>query len=476
MRNSSDENVQLVTPAKPIETAPKKKKVRGPKPKNWQPKQQKSKGGPAVKAERVPQLCYQQVLQTKVQHARAGLPQHTPAVAAARLCVPRESEPAARRVPKTTFLARLGKVPSRRSSYVFNLRDDGVAGVLESLMARYGRGTNSSFLDATYNVYIREDKEAAVCFKVSNGVAIMYGDPLCAADQLGCVFEAFRQFCKEHGWRMAVVGCGLPLATHARARRWKSMEVATEQVLNPQTNPILEETGGKTICRVNRKLHKEGVRLHVYDPAAGGIDAELQAQLLALYDDWRAGHAQRNRPASYSAVIDPFALPGVSRYLYTVDGAGQPNSFAGLIRLGARNGALLEPCIAAPAAPRNTTDFLATMALGLLRDEGGGYMTFGVEALPQLGAVAGLPFPGVARRLYRAAFDALALDGRRAFHEKFRPDESQRGALFMLFPPGRPRVGVARAVLDVSHVSAREVWRRARAMKKGDDAAGAAAT
>jgi hypothetical protein len=346
---------------------------------------------------------------------------------------------------------------------VFNLNDDGIAGILEILMDKFGRGTNSSFLDDSYSIYLLEGEQAAVCFKVSKNVAVMYGDALCAADQMGHTFETFHKFCRQQRWHVAVVGAGPMMAAYVKEQSWRSMEFAVEQVLNPVTNGILDETSGKTINRVNRRLVSSGIKLSIYEPSKG-IRPRLQQDLTEVYNAWREDRRQRNAPQAYSAVINPFALPGVSRYMYTTGSCGRPNSLAGLIRLGSNNGYLLEPCIASPGAPKGVTDFLVTHAMGLLRDENVTYLTFGLEALPELGEITRMPslITVNSRQIYRITFDALGLGGRKIFHEKFHPDEEQRVPLYLLFPPGFRHLNVIKAVLNVTNISAHEVWSRSQ--------------
>ena len=349
---------------------------------------------------------------------------------------------------------------------IFNLKDDGVARALETLMAEFGRGTHSSFLDETYSIYLQEDERAAICFKVITKVAVMYGDPLCAGNQVEHVVQAFCSFCHQQNRHVAVVGAGPTLAAYAQNQCWRTMEFAVEQILNPVTNTVLDETSGKTITRTNRKLSTNGIKLHLYEPRSG-IQDGLEQELMEVYNAWQEDRRKRNAPQAYSAVINPFAMRAITRYMYTSGDDGKPNSLAGLIRLGANGGYLLEPCIQLPDAPKGVTGFLVTNAMGLLRDEGVTNMTFGLEALPELGEITLMPslIEDTSRHLYRTTFDALGLLGRKKFHESFHPESDRQVPLYLLFPPGLPRVRVYQAVLAATHISPHEVWRRSHAAR-----------
>jgi lysylphosphatidylglycerol synthetase-like protein (DUF2156 family) len=186
-----------------------------------------------------------------------------------------------------------------------------------------------------------------------------------------------------------------------------------------------------------------------------------------VYKTWKEEKGKRHTAQAYSAVIDPFGMPAVSRYLYTCGEDGRPNSLAGIIKLGANKGYLLEPCVQLPDAPKGITGFLVTHALGLMRNEGVTYATFGFEALPEIGEVSRMPsvMEDTSRHFYRSTFETLGLLGRKEFHDSFHPDDSQRVPLYILFPPGLPRISVYQGVLNTTNISPYEVWRRSRAAK-----------
>ncbi len=416
-------------------------------------KQKQSKPKPTATQNELP---YQQVLRT-MERPGMGCPCAT--AAAQELQVP----------------SNMAQLARKTSAMVHHLYDGDVAPVIEHLMLQYGQCTHSAFLDASFSIFLSNDHQAAICFKLSMGVAVVYGDPLCSPNDRPQVFDSFRKFCRRQRWQVAVVGASQALADHVAQHSWKQLEFGAERVLNPLTSPILDGKAGRSIARSNRKLVESGLALGLYDPAVAPC-ALLEQQLLDIYAAWRSDRRRRNVPEAYTLVFDPFALPRVSRYLYAIDPqTGHPVAFAGLQRLGAATGgssscsAVVEPLVAAPAAPRGATDFLVTHALGLLRDEGVAGLTFGLEALPDLGRMTGLPdfSAGTLRRVYRKIYDVLGLSGRRAFHEKFRPEDEARppAPLYLLFPPGLlapNRLRVVAAVLDVAHISLYDVWRRAR--------------
>lgn len=430
-------------------------------------RRQKPKNNPANPPKRQLELEYQKVLRSLITEFKEVIAQTN----ATTVPIPKTTKPDA--LNATSWKRVLFSVGMKKFAHqndaalpIFNIKDDRIAKVLENLIAEFGRGTHSSFLDDTYSIYLRDDDRAAVCFKVIKKIAVMYGDPLCAAIEVQHVFEQFRSFCKRQHCHLVVVGAGQALGTYAKTQRWRTVEFAVEQVLNPVTNSVLDETSGKTIRRTNRKLVAGGVKLHLYEPRRG-IQPQLEQELMEVYHAWREDRRRRNAPQAYSATINPFVMPNITRYLYTKGTDGKPNSLAGLIQMGAKTGCLLEPCIQMPDAPKGITGFLVTHAMGLLREQGVTCMTFGLEALPEIGEITLMPslIEDISRRIYRATFDALGLRGIKEFHATFHPEKGQEVPLYILFPPGVPRVSMYQAVLGATHISPQEVWNRSQAAR-----------
>lgn len=360
---------------------------------------------------------------------------------------------------RKSWATSLGFAPQTPMNNVYNIECDGVPETLERLLALHGRPTHAAMLDKSYSLYIPPDHASVICFKVAQKVAVVYGDPLCAAEHMPGVFQNFRKHCRAQGWKTAIVGAGPEMADHGREAKWGLMEFGVEHVINPQTNPGF----GRTINRWNRNLQKEGVSLKVYSPK-DGLDPQLERDLMQVYADWRQSRVDRHLPQAYSTVLNPFALR-TSRHLYTLGPDGKPNSWACLMQVGGHKGYLIEPCIAREDAGQGTTEFLTTNATRILKEEGLEYLTFGLAPREEMGELSGMNkiIQESTRSLYKTTCKALALNGKQAFHEKFKPDDNLRGPLYLLYPSGCHHLGGVRAVLEVTHISISEVWTRSRA-------------
>ena len=239
------------------------------------------------------------------------------------------------------------------------------------------------------------------------------------------------------------------------------MHFGTERVLNPLTNPVLHGTAAKSVTVRNKHLlnpGKEGITIEVYTPRLGK-NAQLQQQLVNVYDAWREHRNGLNVPQAYITVYDPFALPELMTYIYSKDRSGTPNGFAALRMLGANNGYHLDPCVASPGAPKGITDLLLYGAMALLNKANISYLSLGYEPLDDLGEITGMPrsMAKISRRVHRGVFQGVHVAGKKDYHDKFRPDKEQESNLYLVFPPGVPSLRQMMAIVHVANIGIRKV-------------------
>lgn len=344
---------------------------------------------------------------------------------------------------------------------VFSLNDIANRDAVERLAAEYGRVSHMGILDPSYTFFVNKARTAALSFKVRNKVAIVGGDPLCDPSLFPSVLAEFEEYRKRFHWGIVFMGASSTLVNYARERKWMTMQFGTERVLNSLTNEVLLEKCGKRIIVQNRQLlnpSKGAITLGLYVPSVEE-DLALQDQLFAIYDSWRL---ERNRTSSTQAFItvyDPFSLPGLMTYIYTRGPDGNPNGFAALRKIGANQGYHIDPCIAAPGAPKGISDLLVFAAMSLLNRAGVSYLSLGFEPLDELGEITGMPplLDKLTRAIYLHAYPRLPIGGKKAYHNKFRPDEQQESGLFLVFPSGvyNPREMVA--TIHMANISIRKL-------------------
>jgi len=349
---------------------------------------------------------------------------------------------------------------SRNTGAILSLDEMYTCNALEYLMERYGGVQHGGMLDKKYRFFVNRAQDAALSFIVKDKVAVLGGDPLCDPSQYASILGEFKQYRKQKGLGIAILGGGPELLEYAKKAGWVTMRFGTERVLNPMNNPVLQQKVQKQVIRQNKQLldpARGGLTLHVYS-SANGSNPELEAQLAGVYDAWRDARNTSGVPQAYTTIYDPFALPSLMIYLYTCDRDGKPNGFAALRRMGNRNGYYIDPCVAAPGAPRRITDLLYFSAMALLNSVGCSYLSIGMEPAADL-EIHGFPnmIEKMAVQLHGRLFKGLKLAGKQEYFNKFRPDEELSTGVHLMFPSGVPSIKHIASVLHATNISIRKL-------------------
>ncbi|KAJ5425355.1 hypothetical protein N7465_000425 [Penicillium sp. CMV-2018d] len=358
------------------------------------------------------------------------------------------------------------KTESRGQDAVFGLDDFKTITAIQQIAALHGRVAHMGILDHSYRFFVNKARTGALSFKPRNGVAVIGGDPLCDKEEIPELLSEFAAYRQRHNLSIAFMGASESfLNDHAKPNGWTTIRFATERVLNPQTNEVILENSGRRILTKSRQLtnqNKGGITMGVYAPAVHGINQELQTNLITIYDAWRAERNASASPQAFITVYDPFAVPSLMTFIYTRAPDGAINGFAGLRRLSS-GGYHVDPCIAAPGSVTGISDLLLIMAMALLRRAGVTYLGLGVEPLQSLTSedVSGMPRPckKVTRGLYGHAFHRLPIGGKKAYHDKFRPDPAQESHLYLVFPSGIPSPRHVLAMTHMANISLRKIFR-----------------
>ncbi|CAI7658088.1 unnamed protein product [Penicillium manginii] len=348
---------------------------------------------------------------------------------------------------------------------VFSLGDFSTITAIQRLTAQYGRVAHMGILDHSYRFFVNKERTAALSFKVQNKVAIVGGDPLCEPAMIPDLLAEFTAYRSKHHWGIAFMGASESFVREqAHPNSWTTIRFGTQRVLNPQSNEVLHEQSGKRIAVQNRQLlhpDKGGITLGVYAPAIHGTDADLETDLVAVYDSWRAERNDSTGPQAFITVYDPFALPSLMTFVYSRGPDYRINGFAALRRLGC-GGYHVDPCIATPGSAKGISDLLIVAAMALLQRANVSYLGLGFEPVHQLQSddISGMPvqlLTSLTRDLYGHTFQRLPIRGKKAYHDKFRPDPEQDSGLYLVFPKGVPSIRHLLAMLHMANISLRKV-------------------
>ncbi|OAA70435.1 hypothetical protein ISF_02409 [Cordyceps fumosorosea ARSEF 2679] len=332
---------------------------------------------------------------------------------------------------------------------------------------RFSRTAHMGILDPSYKRFVSQHGHGSLVYKARSGAAVVAGDPLCAPDQVESLLDEFRRFRGDRRLRVVYVGASAAFAERSQREGCVTMHFGRERVLNPLTNPLLKNKAGKrTIsqCRQLLDAARGGVSVGIYAPGVNGYDPELELELQAVYDGWRA-QRDSSRPTSAQAFItryDLFSRPDVTMFLYTCDRDGRANGIAGLRYLGANNGFQLDPCVASDDAPRGITDLLVVSAMQLLRNSGVSYLSLGFEPYGELKDVTGRDgwLAKLTRDGYRRVMGSIKASGKQTHNDKLRPDEDQESGLYIILPRGLLHLREISALIKVTNVDVTSLFSR----------------
>ncbi len=155
-----------------------------------------------------------------------------------------------------------------------------------AIVDAYGSDSLSPFL-------LRPDKALAfaaggvLSYQVIGGTAIVSADPVAPAGAAGEVLACFREQARGSGWQVVVWGAG---ARHIDAYRKLGLHavcVGEEAFVDPATFNLEGRPVRKLRQSVNR-VQRRGWEVMVHE--GRDIDGDLEAEILALHDQWRASH------------------------------------------------------------------------------------------------------------------------------------------------------------------------------------------
>lgn len=331
---------------------------------------------------------------------------------------------------------------------------------VETLVEGFGKVSHMGVLDTSYSLFLTETRASGLLFKVYDGVAIVSEDPLCEWNQIEDVLAEFAAYRKSLSLDIVFLGATSEFVEFAKSRKWVTMQFGVGKVLNPMTNPLLLETPGvaKRTISNSRQLLKKSISLGIYIPK-NGANQTLQSQLMDIYNEWCSD--RNNRPIqAYVSVLDPMAMSGLMIYIYAKDVNGVPCGFAALRKIV--NGYHIDPCVARPGAPRGITELLIIASMSLLQKAGISYLSLGFDPAPELGDISGVPriALGITRSLHKRSVAGLPIGGKKAFYDKFRPDESQQNDMYVVIPTRElPKVKHVKAMMHIVNIDISKLLR-----------------
>jgi lysyl-tRNA synthetase class 2 len=285
--------------------------------------------------------------------------------------------------------------------------------------------------------FFSASRRSFLAYRVVGGAALVSGEPVGPAEELGPLLEEFRRLCRVRGWRLAVLNVrddSLPLF-HSIGLR--SVKLGDEAVIRPETFSL----EGRPIRKVRQsvtRLHKAGYRVDVL--RAGEIGDELRAQLERVSDEWRGNAPERGfTMAMDSLFAEPDTLLAIAS-----DPDGRVGGFMHLVCSPADGGLSLSAMRRSRETPNGLMEFLVAETVAWAREAGVPEISLNFCIFTDLlhGGV-GRSWPGRTARFALLRLDGLfQIERLHAFNRKFFPEWRSRHVCFERLTDA-PVVGLA---------------------------------
>ena len=286
--------------------------------------------------------------------------------------------------------------------------------------------------------FFSASRRSFLAYRVVGGAALVSGEPVGPAEELGPLIEEFRRLCRVHGWRLAVLNVrdeGLPLL-HSLGLR--SVKLGDEAVIRPETfslegRPIRKVRQSVTRLQTGRLPRRRPARRRgrttICAPSSSACRTSGAATRPSAASRWRwtASSPSRTRCSRSPPMPD-----------------GRVGGFIHLVRSPADGGLSLSAMRRSRETPNGLMEFLVAETVAWAREAGVPEISLNFCIFTDLlhGGL-GRSLPGRTARFALLRLDRLfQIERMHAFNRKFFPEWRSRHVCFERLADA-PVVGLA---------------------------------
>ena len=172
------------------------------------------------------------------------------------------------------------------------------------LLRQWGNSTADAALDMACKHFVHPEVEGFIPYRVEAGCAVVFGDPVCASEQMPGLVAAFHSFCRQNKNNVIYLIASERFAMWAIQNTCSSMiEFGHELFLNPHKDRPEAGHQGALLRKKIRRAAKEGLLMHEHmqiDPEAEDIINKTAEGVAAL------AHGAASLHCEFGAFSRPF--------------------------------------------------------------------------------------------------------------------------------------------------------------------------
>jgi lysylphosphatidylglycerol synthetase-like protein (DUF2156 family) len=291
------------------------------------------------------------------------------------------------------------------------------------MVRKWGGPTCDAVLDPTMSFFETPDVEGIVGYRIANGCAVVFGDPICPEGEREKLSKAFHQ---SMDVPIVYIWASKPYAQWAIENVCQCfIECGVEYFFNNPTDPRSHSgPHGSLIRRKIKQAMRDGVSVQEYV----GSNLTIETGINRVKDLWLDGrHGLQVHISNAYLFEDAHG----KRWFY----AKQGDQIIGVVvlnRLDARNGWMMNHLMVIPDAPHGVSEFLISTAFETLEKEKSPYATVGAVAASKVGEIRGmnLLFKACARLAFKLSSKFMHLDRLNIYWGKYQPEIAPAYLLF----------------------------------------------
>lgn len=309
----------------------------------------------------------------------------------------------------------------------------------KELFIHYGSAASEAMFDFPCYFFETPECTGTIPYRIEYQCAIIFGEPLCPRDEMAKLTEAFHVYCRSANLNVIYIIVSENFAKWAKAQHYcsVSIEVCEELIFDPQLDPC--KKSNRLRHRVE-KATKHGLTVHEYIP----FDPNIESALTQIGIEWKQAI---KGPNVFLGHLNFFENYAGKRWFYVKDGE-TITSMIMLSRVEAYKGWLLKFLVTSPNAIHDTSEFLMTSVLNVLRKENCRFLTKGMVPADDLGEISGLGQVStwVAKKIYPIISKTFKFKKRKEYWLRYNPIIAPSYLLF-----DHPHIGIneVRALMKV---------------------------